>query len=204
MPSVPIIAAGWIEIAVSVVVFAFYLLGHLASAMNNKAAPRPQKPRVPPQQQQPRTVEDKLRSEVEEFLRQVQVDEQRQAQPPQRPMATAKPVMVRVEQPPAITVEAVVVRESVEDYVSRHLGAAGAQQAVQHLAEEVSHADEKLEAHLQERFQHKLGALRSQQTVGEPIRTPNKAAKEIAHLLRSPEGVRQIIVASEILRRPEF
>jgi hypothetical protein len=210
-----VIAAGWLEWAGPVIVFILYSIGQLVMNQGKKPAPQqrpPQKPRpaVPPQQQ-PRTLEEKLRGEVEDFLRQVQGDKPKQGERPRQPQAaprpavTQRPLVVKVEQPAESVVEVEPARVSLQDYVSQHMSTADVTQHAATLGAEVGLADEKMVAHLQERFQHRLGALeqREQQHSAAPLRR-SPAAAEIAELLKSPKGMRQVIVASEILRRPEF
>jgi hypothetical protein len=203
----PIFAAGWVEITVSIIVFAFYLFGHLASLLNNK----PPKPQQPPQrqakprapvapQQQPRTLEEKLRGEVEEFLRKVQGEP---ANPEEKkPMVvTQRPLVVNT---PRTIVDLSPARETVQEHVSKHISTADVTQHAATLGSEVSQADEKLEAHLQQRFQHQIGTLEQREVRSAPRPRQNQAAAEIAQLLRSPTGMRQIVIASEIMRRPEI
>jgi hypothetical protein len=210
-----IIAAGWIEWAGPIIVFILYSIGQLVMNQGKKPAPQqrpPQKPRpaVPPQQQ-PRTLEEKLRGEVEDFLRQVQGEKPRQGEKPKQPQAaprqvvTQRPVVVKVEQPVEAVVELEPARVSLQEHVARHISTADVTQHAAALGAEVGLADEKMVAHLQEKFQHRLGALEQrEQQPAEAPRRRSAAAAEIAALLRSPQGMRQVIVASEILRRPEY
>jgi hypothetical protein len=208
-------AADWIQL-ILVIVFVLYSIGHaIMNMMNQAPKPKPKQPRPQGQMGQgqfgpqgqmgqqkppakPKTLEDKLRQEVEQFLRQVQGEEPKPA-PPKKPMVVAqKPAAARPEpqrQPR---------RETVQAHVSQHISTADVTQHLSELGLEVSHADEKMTAHLQERFQHQLGAFQSSQQPTETRRKRNDAADEIVKLLRSPQGIRQVIVASEILRRPDF
>ena len=151
-------------------------------------------------------MEEKLRGEVEEFLRQVKGEQPKPAQAPLRPVvASQRPVVVKVEQPVETVIELEPERVSVQEHVKRHISTAEVAQHATTLGAEVGQADEKLQAHLQERFQHRIGALEPrQQQPAEPRRRHSAAAIEIANLLRSPTGMRQVIIASEILRRPEI
>ena len=67
-------------------------------------------------------------------------------------------------------------------------------------------ADERMESHLREKFDHKLGQLEKRTTVGtdKPKTATRTAADEFAELLAKPGGMRQIILANEILRRREL
>jgi hypothetical protein len=71
----------------------------------------------------------------------------------------------------------------------------------QQLGAQVAHSEERLQEHLQEKFTHQIGALKhvadQQRKV---VRSP--AAQELFNLLARPGGMKQIIIASEILRRP--
>lgn len=194
-----IFAAGWIEWAGPIIVFILYTIGQLVMGQGKKP---PQK-RVPPKprpavgpQQPPRTIEEKLRNEVEEFLRQVKGEQ------PQHPQNPPRPVTISSRPVPAQPVE--TSRVSIQEHVVRNISTADVTQHAATLGAELGQTDERFQAQLQERFQHHIGALEPQQQTVEPRRSQNHAAAEIANLLKSPNGVRQIIVASEILRRPEF
>ena len=79
-----------------------------------------------------------------------------------------------------------------------------------HLGEEVDQADDKLEAHLHQVFDHKLGDLKKS-TLEAAAVSPSQASREgplpgaasIAHLLVDPQNVRNAIILAEILRRPD-
>jgi hypothetical protein len=112
--------------------------------------------------------------------------------------------VVATIEPAAESREVEPVRVSLQEHVARHISTSDVSQHAATLGAEVGLADEKMVAHLQERFQHRLGALeqRDQQEAAVPRRRSPSA--DIAELLKSPQGMRQVIVASEILRRPEF
>jgi len=77
-----------------------------------------------------------------------------------------------------------------------------------HLGEDVDAADSKMQAHLHQVFDHKLGQLKS--SGGETaLVTGDRTAAELSleqirRMLRSPESIRDAIVMSEVLRRPDF
>ena len=75
-------------------------------------------------------------------------------------------------------------------------------QHTQNLGVDVALADERMEDHLRERFAHQLGAL-SPTTKVQRQATGNPAAADLRALLSRPGGASQLIIASEILRRPE-
>jgi len=77
------------------------------------------------------------------------------------------------------------------------------------LAQEIEHADERMQAHLSDKFEHQLGDLGAK--TGESERSayaePKKAGTpahdlSLIALLRSPQGLRAMILANEILQRP--
>jgi hypothetical protein len=93
----------------------------------------------------------------------------------------------------------------VTAYVSEQMR--GTQQLVQHaqtLGSDVAQADERLQQRLQQKFVHSIGTLTPLTTTAVEHRpTGNSAAQELRALLARPGGIRQVIIASEILRRPE-
>ncbi len=131
-----------------------------------------------------------------------QPQQQRPAPRPQRPMPSA--------------VEAEIVDAELadrSDRVSRLVDQdmLGTNQIAEHagrLGAELDLADEKLEAHLHQVFDHKLGALKS--TSGDsssaaPDRTiADDSLNQIRRLLTSPSSVRNAVIMAEILRRPNF
>ena len=90
-------------------------------------------------------------------------------------------------------------------HVAEHLTRSTQQLAAhaQLLGADVAQADERMVEHLQQRFTHQLGALeqRAAEPVKKAVRSP--MAQEVLNMLAQPGGVRQLVVASEILRRPE-
>ncbi len=203
----PIIAANWMEWVFPIIVFILYTLGQLMSLKkNNKPkqlprGPQPRDPAIPPQK--PRSLEEKLRGEVEAFLRQVRGD-QPDGEETAPVVVTQRPLVVKAEQTPQRLVEIERPRESIQEHVAKRLSTAEIGQHARALGGEVSQADEKFQTQLQQKFQHHLGSLEPEQERRQPRRRENKVAAEIAELLRSPSGMRQVIIASEILRRPEI
>ena len=222
---IPIFAAGWAELIGPLIVFVLYALGQLLSAKNN-APQRPPRPRPPvggeppipgrpqvlppqfgqaqPGQPQPEKIQDRLRGEVEEFLRQMQGEPPRRRSEPQKPQQKPRTLVVKVQ--PGEHVESLGLEgrtlESVGEHVKKHVSTSEIAQHVKRLGAEVGQADEKLESHLHEKFQHRLGALGHQEL--QAVVRKKTAASDIAEMLRSPKGMRQALIASEILKRPEI
>lgn len=175
-----------------------------------------------------------MQNEVEDFLRRVaqmraQAEAQaknkqrpttskpprqpaRQQPPPPQPPPPARLVPARSEEPvPVEIVDAELATRS--DRVSRLVDQdfRGTQQIGDHarrLGAEVDAADDKLQAHLNQVFDHKLGHLKSSSVetalVESEKSAPQLSLDQIMRLLRSPGSVRDAIVMSEVLRRPTW
>jgi hypothetical protein len=92
----------------------------------------------------------------------------------------------------------------VVQYVSDQMR--GTKAIVEHaekLGADVAQADERMQQHLQERFVHKLGSLAPQTTSIERRPTASPLAQDLLTMLTRPGGARQIVLAGEILRRPD-
>ncbi len=179
--------------------------------------PRPPQPQLRQQQPQPRQQQGPLVNEIDQFVRQAA---QRRGEGGRQPVAQGQggrpqPIQRRplVQQPPveAVPVEllepvaddAASVAEHVRTHVSsRHVGTVGSRT----LQSQVDQADENMEEHVHEVFDHKLGRLS-----GMPGETadqsgtsiPPTAAAGMAAMLADASSIRQAIVLSEILQRPE-
>lgn len=176
------------------------------------AAPAPPA-EAAPLRREPRNQEDALRSEVEEFLRRAQGKSEQpkpvpREQPPRRP-AGQQPQ--RPQQPtPQITPVAPVPQprsirnEGVAEHVQRHLSTEDISAHTKELGATVATSDDRLEMRLQHKFDHHLGSLGHDDASDAIASKPSDVAAEIAAMLKSPQGMRQIIVANEILRRPDW
>ena len=172
-----------------------------------------------------------MRDEVEEFLRRAaqrraQVEAQARAAQGQaaapRPSAQAPKRRLVQQADPLIVlqpVDAQVVEAELAESGDR-LGAGVAQHmrgmssASEHsvkFASQVDLADDDMDAHLRQVFDHKLGSLKST-----PITNATGAAASpslqlvatatqtnLLRMLRTPTGMRDAIIISEVLRRPE-
>lgn len=92
-------------------------------------------------------------------------------------------------------------REGVGEHVARHLSSERVTQRAEKLGQEVALADDIVEARLEEKFEHRLGSLKQKEAQVEEA-APT-IAEEVRKLISQPAGMRQVIVANEILRRPE-
>jgi len=168
-----------------------------------------------------------MAGDIEDFLRRAA---QRRAPQPQAPPARRAP------QPPpdvqilgdddvidadivdAYPVEdpGILTGQDVGQHVSQHINTADFGERISHLGEVIDNADERMEAHMHDYFEHALGDLgattsrASDSTLdddGAPQGSPGAIKKRppfnFRKLLRSPSSIRDAIVLSEILRRPE-
>jgi len=227
--------ADWIEVAIFAFIIISSLLGQLykAAQENRKRAqkkagqPPPMAGGGAPGQPVANAGRPKsLEKEIESFLRkQLGGPEPAEPKPPPRPpIGTArKPSRQTPPQPRPVartsqrsTRTAFPERESVSSHVERHILSDGIGQRDSHLGEKLSHADERMESHLQEVFQHRLGTLDTEGgSSSSSIRQGTDAAVwsggqvstplsvELFKMLSSPPQVQAAIVLSEILRRPE-
>jgi hypothetical protein len=141
-------------------------------------------------------------------------------QKPRQPQQPVEPPTRRlVDDPQSVTgrkqAEPVleVVRTSgptgaaVDAYVTEQMrGVAAIGRHAQRLGEEVALADDRMEAQLQQKFDHRVGTLEpsSASTISPQDVSPgSSAAREFRELLARPGGMRHMVIANEILRRPE-
>jgi hypothetical protein len=139
---------------------------------------------------------------------------ERQPPPEQRPRAPLR-------QPPSQPREAArSEHESVAEHVARRVGTGGpVGQRTTPLGDYIDHSDERMEAHLRERFEHQVGSLgkggapasaplaagvAASPAVASADAGPSLNAAQLRQLLTRPEGMRQALILSEILRRPEI
>lgn len=167
--------------------------------------------------------------DIEEFLR--RAAERRRQAAQQQSSAQRRPQQRRPAPPPrqALTEDDVVreqrkslsgsqplsmLDESVGGHVNRHLDtsdiAAHAAEVVdhsQHMTDEIEQTDERLEARLDQTFDHEVGQLGPDKSVTDELireTETNAVALELLDLFANPKTVRQSIMVAEILKRPDF
>jgi len=221
-----IVAADFWEGIIPIIFFVLWGVGQLLGN-RDEAQPkkRPQRPPQPLDGMAPQPVggmegvpgpprqEDALRSEVEEFLRRAQGQPAQAKRPPQERQPPKRKQLSRPTrdkaQPPERVRQHVPVKEqemrseSVAEHVAQHLNTQDLVAHSEALGDEVALADDRLESHLHEKFGHQLGKLQHREAEVSTSKRTDVAA-ELADMLRSPQGIRQLIVANEILRRPEW
>ena len=168
-----------------------------------KPPPAPEAPSAPPPRRQrladEATDERKSSGELDpyrELPRSREAGQSKSAPPPKAP-----PV-AKSTKPPRKK------RETIAEHVREAIVVSDVTERSSRLGEEVGLADEKLEARL-EKFDHKIGALEGMSSIQEDrVETegPDKShlAVSLLKLLKQPETIRQSILISEILKRPNF
>lgn len=170
-----------------------------------------------------------IEAEIEDFLRQARGQQPAPAKPPppepprqapQRPARQAQPARQ------GRVVEAQPAQEDirpgqgfgrgVSQHVQEHITRDSISTRDAHLADSIELADERVERHLEEVFDHDLGRLEHVEHVDTSISEgtdameiveeadPLAAAKRIRQMLGSSESIREVFIASEILKRPEL
>ena len=147
-----------------------------------------------------------LNGEIERFLREATGG---QRKPP--PAPAPEPIVAEIVRPRRLSDSGSRHLETSVDADEQRFG-----QHTSHLGEEVGQADDEMEDHIHAAFDHRLGGL-SDTSVGVDVpdadvhdqtpgssedKTPSLAA-ELAATFRDPQSIRQAIILSEILSRPE-
>lgn len=164
-----------------------------------------------------------MSDEIDEFIRRA-AEKRRQAQGQRKP---ARPAPIAPPAPPPTPVRRlapeIVEAEIIEDvsaHVARSVNAAAFDQhAAGLLDDDVDQADERVEARLQRTFDHKLGRLSqidsTEKGSAPTTRSATDAAAQVttadanpmlSFLVKSfgsPQSIRQAVILSDILTRPE-
>jgi hypothetical protein len=178
--------------------------------------------------------DEKMSDEIAEFLRraaqrraeqmQQQLEAQRRAAqqqyapPPPMPSAPPRPTLAR-----PLVVEAEILedeepvslrpaRSNVAQHVAQHLDTGDFAERAERLGDATEQADERMEQHLHQAFDHRLGSIGASTESIMAAVTPEiddeMKGRVVSHhpilsLLRQPQSVRNAIVLSELLQRPE-
>jgi hypothetical protein len=173
-----------------------------------------------------------MKDEVEEFLRRVaQMRASAEAQargqqqrptpqkPPPKPQRTAPasrlatpPQLARLSEPLPVEIVDAELADAGDRFGQRVRSDLRETEEIaehtRHLGADVDAADNKMQAHLQHVFDHKLGQLKSTSVATALVVADRNAAElsldHIRVMLASPQSVRDAIIMSEVLRRPDF
>jgi hypothetical protein len=162
-----------------------------------------------------------LDAEIEQFLRRAdqrkgnrpQQKRAAQQQQPPKPPPKSLPREADISGPIAAEVMDDRGLSSVAASVEQHMANRGFAQRAEHLADDIARADQQMEEHLQKSFNRKVGTLDSTtqgrsatpltDTAAKADTGPQSQASALAELLSNAQGVRQAVILSEILERPE-
>jgi FtsZ-interacting cell division protein ZipA len=163
-----------------------------------------------------------LRSEVEEFLRRAanpgappapRPAEKRPLDPfDDRPTRPRKPPRPQRSEQASVPQQAGKAPPKIEPTPAprgslRHLPESQLAENAAHLGESIATADDRVEARLHDKFDHRLGSyaarpVTSTSSPSAPVAEPASAAARIRGMLSKPGGARDAMILSEILRFP--
>jgi len=173
---------------------------------------------------------ESLRTEIEDFVRRTQERASPQREPaekqplPRQPLSPQVPASLgrshpslgkrpnqhepqqpdqRQDRQSTVRPELEPRSDGVAQHVSKHLGSNDVAEHAQQLGSDLGQTGERAEQRLHTKFDHQVGSLQQRETSAEKETLAVDAVAEIAALLRSPTGMRQLIIANEILRRPD-
>ena len=100
--------------------------------------------------------------------------------------------------------------ESVAEHVKKHINTRSISESAKRLGDDIENADDRIAQRVQRKFDHDVSKLDDLPTVQDDIvATATEAetapfARDLIEMFRSPNGVRQAILISEILKRPDL
>ena len=164
-----------------------------------------------------------MSDEIAEFLRRAA---QRRAEQMQQQQRAAQPQYAPPPPPPRPLAPVVVEAEIVDDadltpvrsplssvarHVAQHLDTRDFAERADRLGDATEQADERMEAHLHQAFDHRLGNISAgTQSItaaitpeaDDEVRARVAANHPLLSMLRQPQSVRNAIIVSELLQRP--
>lgn len=162
-----------------------------------------------------------MAGDIEDFLRRAAQRREQKPAPVQRQPAPQQPAPRQPQRlvEPEIVEEIQIIEpdilrgETVAEHVSGHIQTAGFEERLSHLGEDVDHSDDRMEAHLHDVFEHDLGQLGAKTSIAEestldddspPPKGPARlSTADVLAMLSQPDSIRQAIILTEILNRPE-
>ena len=212
----------WVGLIVFIVI---YILIHFLGGDKKKAkvaraksaepiqTERPAKPAPPNRQTTPSTARRSQSQEIEAFLQRAK-ERRREKTPPQKPTAKTpppKPVRRLAETP--LEAQVVKPRELGASIANQHLDTRDVTEHAEHLTDDLTEADQSRELHRRKMFSHRVGRLEDTSgeagaKAGEDAPQSNAAATAAAAVpvsaaFFSPKDIRQAVIVSEVLQRPE-
>ena len=155
--------------------------------------------------------------DIEEFLKRAaerrnqQMQQQKQAQPNQaqrkQPSQRLREVISEVE---IVEPSPSMGQQGVVEHVRSHINTSGIAKHARNLGERIQNIDDSVAERLGRKFDRDVSSLDGRATItddGQHQTTrddSSQIARELVQMLKSPATLRQAIVVSEILRRPDF
>jgi len=97
-----------------------------------------------------------------------------------------------------------LAEQGVAEHVTGHLDTTEYAERASHLGETVGEADERLEEHLHEAFDHQLGALKHEDLDASSDKKSSESSPQgLRQLFSSKSAIRNAIVFREIIDRPD-
>ena len=180
-----------------------------AATTERTAAPSAQQPDRQPAKTAARTSQTQ---EIEAFLQRAK-ERRREKSGPQKNTAKAPPTPVRRLAETPLEAEVVRPRALGASVANQQLDTRDVTEHAEHLTDDLSLADQVRELHRRKMFSHRVGRLEDTSgevgaKAGEDAPTSNAAATAAAAVPLSaaffrPQDIRQAIIVSEVLQRPE-
>jgi len=145
-------------------------------------------------------------SEIEDFLRKAaqRRKDRKKKSPPTPPAAQetssfqAAPMQSMPVQPPPATHGIGTSHPSVQQSVEQHIDTTRFQSRASHITDDIDFADERMDEHLHEKFDHSIGNLRETKHAA-PAPTSG-GTNLIADLFANRQSIRQAFIMSEVMR----
>lgn len=124
---------------------------------------------------------------------------QRRPPPPPTPSPRQTPPL----RPPVVEVEPdIIIADEAPKPLRSEIDTSDFQDRASHMADEVALADDHMDAHIHEVFDHDVGRL--EETSKEKKARRAAEANPIIKMIASKQGIQQAVVMAEILQRPKF
>ncbi len=100
--------------------------------------------------------------------------------------------------------------ESVAEHVKSHIDSSDIAEHAEHLGDRIQSTNQRVASRLQKKFEHDvskiddLPSVQDDHVASVTQGAVSQAAKDLVAMFRSPQSVRQAIMISEILKRPNF
>jgi hypothetical protein len=201
------------KIAIVVLFFLIPAIGQLLARVKQQQQNQPPAQGPKP----PRPVQPNVADEIEQFMR--RAAERREAKA-SRPFQAPKPQPLASPITEPVKAEAIIekpVGGQVNEHVQKYLDEQKFAKRESELGKEVAQADAQIDKHLQQVFDHRVSKLEAvpgeaatpptayepPNLVGTSADVPDSFATGLLALISDPDSLRQAVILSEIIHRPE-